>query len=254
MPNSGKVAVVTGAGSGIGRAVALRLQANGFDVVLAGRRVGELEKTAAMAASGGGGMLVRPTDIADPLEIKSLFVATGQAYGRIDVLFNNAGVFVPATPIEELPVETWRQVVDVNLTGVFLCCQEAIRMMKRQSPKGGRIINNGSISAYVPRPMSAAYTATKHAIAGLTKSIALEGRGYSIACSQIDIGNAATELTEPMAKGVGALQADGSRKVEPRMDVEHVASAVLYMAGLPLEANVLFMTIKATEMPYEGRG
>ncbi len=254
MSNRGKVAVVTGAGSGIGRAVALALQADGFNVVLAGRRVAELERTSSMAASGGGEMLVRATDIADPLEVKSLFVATGQAFGRIDVLFNNAGVFAPPTPVEELPLETWRQVVDINLTGVFLCCQEAIRLMKRQNPKGGRIINNGSISAYVPRPLSAVYTATKHAITGLTKSIALEGRGHSIACGQIDIGNAATDLTEPMAKGAGALQADGSRMVEPRMEVDHVASAVLYMASLPLEANVLFMTVKATEMPYEGRG
>ncbi len=254
MSNRGKVAVVTGAGSGIGRAVALALQADGFNVVLAGRRVAELQRTSSMASNNGGEMLVRQTDIADPLAIKTLFVATGQAFGRIDVLFNNAGIFAPAMPLEELPLEAWRQVVDVNLTGVFLCCQEAIRMMKRQDPKGGRIINNGSISAYVPRPLSAAYTATKHAVTGLTKSIALEGRGHGIACGQIDIGNAATDLTAPMAAGAGALQADGSRLVEPRMDVDHVASAVLYMASLPLEANVLFMTVKATEMPYEGRG
>ena len=252
--NRGKVAVVTGAGSGIGRSVALALQGDGFNVVLAGRRLAELEKTKSMATKGGGEMLARATDVSDPFEVKSLFVATAQAFGRVDVLFNNAGIFAPPVPLEELPVETWKQVVDVNLTGVFLCCQEAIRMMKRQEPKGGRIINNGSISAYVPRPLSAAYTATKHAITGLTRSIALEGRGHSIACGQIDIGNAATEMTEPMAKGQGALQADGTRKVEPRMDVSHVASAVLYMASLPLEANVLFMTVKATEMAYEGRG
>ncbi|MFN3868422.1 MAG: SDR family oxidoreductase [Hyphomicrobiaceae bacterium] len=254
MSNRGKVAVVTGAGSGIGRAVALALQGDGFNVVLAGRRLAELEKTKSMAVSGGGEMLVRATDVSDPLEVKSLFVATAQTFGRIDVLFNNAGIFAPPVPLEELPLETWRQVVDVNLTGVFLCCQEAIRMMKRQDPKGGRIINNGSISAYSPRPNSAAYTATKHAIAGLTKSIALDGRGHRIACGQIDIGNAVTELTEPMVKGPGALQADGTRKVEPRMPVEDVASAVRYMASLPLESNVLFMTIKATEMPFEGRG
>ena len=254
MSNRGKVAIVTGAGSGIGRAVALALQADGYNVVLAGRRLSELEKTKSMAVVGGGETLARATDVSDAFEVRSLFVATTQAFGRVDVLFNNAGIFAPPVPLEELPVEKWREVVDVNLTGVFLCCQEAIRVMKRQSPKGGRIINNGSISAHAPRPLSAAYTATKHAITGLTKSIALEGRGHAIACGQIDIGNAATEMTEPMAKGVGALQADGSKKVEPRMDVAHVASAVRYMASLPLEANVLFMTVKATEMPYEGRG
>ncbi len=254
MSNRGKVAVVTGAGSGIGRAVALALQADGYNVVLAGRRLSELEKTKSMAVVGGGETLARATDVSDAFEVRSLFVATTQAFGRVDVLFNNAGIFAPPVPLEELPVEKWREVVDVNLTGVFLCCQEAIRAMKRQSPKGGRIINNGSISAHTPRPLSAAYTTTKHAITGLTKSIALEGRGHAIACGQIDIGNAATEMTEPMAKGAGALQADGTKKVEPRMDVVHVASAVLYMANLPLEANVLFMTVKATEMPYEGRG
>ena len=252
--NRGKVAVVTGAGSGIGRAVALALQADGFNVVLAGRRSSELEKTKSMAVVGGGEMLARATDVSDAFEVRSLFVATTQAFGRVDVLFNNAGIFAPPVPLEELPVEKWREVVDVNLTGVFLCCQEAIRQMKRQSPKGGRIINNGSISAHTPRPLSAAYTSTKHAITGLTKSIARDGRAHSIACGQIDIGNAATEMTEPMAKGAGALQADGSKKIESRMAVAHVASAVLYMASLPLEANVLFMTVKATDMPYEGRG
>lgn len=254
MSNKGKVAVVTGAGSGIGRAVAIALQADGYNVVLAGRRLSELEKTRSLAINGGGEMIARATDVSDPFEVKSLFVATAQAFERVDLLFNNAGIFAPPVPLEELPVETWKQVVDVNLTGVFLCCQEAIRMMKRQTPKGGRIINNGSISAYAPRPLSAAYTATKHAITGLTKSIALEGRGHAIACGQIDVGNAATEMTEPMAKGAGALQADGSRRIEARMDVAHVASAVRYMSSLPLEANVLFMTVKATEMPYEGRG
>ena len=252
--SDGKVAVVTGAGSGIGRAVALAFQGDGYNVAIAGRRVAELEATKALAVSGGGDMLVHVTDVADPLAVKGLFTATVQAFGRVDVLFNNAGVFAPPVPLEELPAETWRMMVDVNLTGVFYCCQEAIRIMKKQKPKGGRIINNGSISAVTPRPLSAAYTATKHAISGLTKSIALDCRGHDIACGQIDIGNAVTPLTEPMAKGQGALQADGTRKVEPRMDVAHVASAVLYMAGLPLDTNVLSMTIKATEMPFEGRG
>ncbi len=251
---AGKVAVVTGASAGIGRAVALALQGDGYNVALAGRRISELEATKALAASGGGEMLVHATDVADPLEVKGLFQATVQAFGRVDLLFNNAGLFAPPVPLEDLPVETWRQVVDVNLTGVFLCCQQAIRIMKKQNPKGGRIINNGSISAYSPRPLTACYTATKHAVAGLTKSIALDCRGHDIACGQIDIGNAITALTEPMVKGQGALQADGTRKVEPRMDVAHVASAVLYMASLPLDANVLSMTIKATEMPFEGRG
>lgn len=252
--SEGKVAVVTGAGSGIGRAVALALQGDGFHVALAGRRVAELEATRAEAAAGGGEMLVHATDVADPLAVKGLFKATVQAFGRVDLLFNNAGVFAPPVPLEALPAETWRMVVDVNLTGVFYCCQEAIRIMKTQTPKGGRIINNGSISAMSPRPLSAAYTTTKHAITGLTKSIALDGRGHDIACGQIDIGNATTAMTEPMAKGHGALQADGTKKVEPRMDVAHVASAVLYMASLPLDTNVLSMTIKATEMPFEGRG
>lgn len=252
--NSGKVAVVTGAGSGIGRAVSLALQGDGFHVALAGRRIGELEATKALAAPGGGDMIVHVTDVADALAVKGLFRATVDAFGRVDLLFNNAGIFAPPVLLEDLPVETWRQVVDVNVTGVFLCCQEAIRIMKKQTPKGGRIINNGSISAYTPRPLSASYTTTKHAISGLTKSIALDCRGYDIACGQIDIGNAVSPMTEPMAKGHGVLQADGSRKVEPRMDVEHVASAVLYMASLPLDTNVLSMTIKATEMPYEGRG
>ncbi len=252
--SEGKAAVVTGAGSGIGREVALALQAHGYNVSLAGRRASELEATKAAGAPGGGQMLVHVTDVTDPLEVKALFQATVQSFGRVDVLFNNAGAFAPPALVEDMSLQSWRQMVDVNLTGVFICCQEAIRIMKRQSPKGGRIINNGSISAHAPRPLSAAYTATKHAITGLTKSIALEGRGHSIACGQIDIGNAATAMTEPMARGQGALQADGTRKVEPRMDVAHVASAVLYMASLPLDTNVLSMTIKATEMPFEGRG
>ena len=250
----GKVAVVTGAGSGIGRAVALALQGDGFNVSLAGRRVSELEATKANAAPGGGDMLVAAADVADHAAVKALFDATVERFGRVDLLFNNAGVFAPPVPLEELPVETWRQMVDVNLTGVFLCCQQAIAIMKKQAPRGGRIINNGSISAHSPRPFSAAYTATKHAITGLTKSIALDGRGFDIACGQIDIGNAATQMTEPMARGHGALQADLSKKVEARMDVSHVADAVLYMARLPLDTNVLSMTVKATEMPFEGRG
>jgi NAD(P)-dependent dehydrogenase (short-subunit alcohol dehydrogenase family) len=248
---SSKVALVTGAGSGIGRAVALALQGAGYDVALAGRRVGELEKTASQAKAGGGRMLAVATDVADPASVAALFARTREIFGRLDVLFNNAGIFAPAVPIEELPVETWRQVVDINLTGVMLCCQEAIRIMKVQDPKGGRIINNGSISAMVPRPRTAAYAATKHAISGLTKALALEGRGHRIACSQIDIGNAATELA---LKAASTAPAVAGAAPEPTLDLKHVADAVLYMAGLPLEANVLFMTLKATEMPYEGRG
>ena len=255
MSNKGKVAIVTGAGSGIGRAVAIALKADGYNVMIAGRRLPPLHETVKAAAGAGGGeMLVQACDVSDPLEVKSLFNAAVQAFGRVDVLFNNAGSAAPPVPMEELPVETWKQVVDVNLTGVFLCCQEAIRVMKRQSPKGGRIINNGSISAHAPRPFSAPYTATKHAITGLTKSIALDGRGHSIACGQIDIGNAATPMTEPMAKGQGAMQPDGSKKVEPRMAVEHVASAVVYMASLPLDTNVFTITVMANQMPYVGRG
>jgi len=251
MGAGGRVAVVTGAGSGIGRAVAQALQGDGFDVVLAGRRLEELEKTAGLARAGGGRMLAVATDVADPASVKSLFTNTLNTFGRADILFNNAGIFAPAMPIEDLPVETWRQVVDINLTGVFLCCQEAIRIMKRQDPKGGRIINNGSISAYVPRPRTAAYAATKHAIAGLTKALALEGRGHRIACSQIDIGNAATALA---ATAASTAPAAGGGAPEPSIELKHVADAVLYMANLPLEANVLFMTLKATEMPFEGRG
>ena len=247
----GKVAVVTGAGSGIGRAVAVAMQGAGYDVVLAGRRATELDKTTALAAAGGGRMMAVPSDVADPASVAALFATTREVFGRLDVLFNNAGIFAPAVPLEELPIETWRQVVDINLTGVMLCCQEAIRIMKAQDPKGGRIINNGSISAMVPRPRTAAYTATKHAIAGLTKALALEGRGHRIACSQIDIGNAATELA---LKAASSAPASGASGPEPTLDLKHVADAVLYVAGLPLEANVLFMTLKATEMPYEGRG
>ncbi|MEQ1651215.1 MAG: SDR family oxidoreductase [Hyphomicrobium sp.] len=247
-----KVAFITGAGSGIGRAVALKLQCAGYDVVLAGRRVGELEKTRAALCADGGRALVVPTDVSDQASVKAAFAQTHGAFGRLDVLFNNAGSFAVGTPIEDIALEDWKRVVDVNLTGAFLCAQEAIRQMKAQSPKGGRIINNGSISATTPRPMSAPYTATKHAITGLTKSISLDGRSDNIACSQIDIGNAATDFTAKMAAGI--LQANGTTLVEPRMDVAHVADAVLYIAGLPLDANVQFMTLMATKMPFIGRG
>jgi NAD(P)-dependent dehydrogenase (short-subunit alcohol dehydrogenase family) len=241
-----KVAVVTGAGSGIGRAVALALHGAGYSVVLAGRRAAELEKTA------GGEMLVVPTDVSEPEAVRALFSRVREAFGRVDLLFNNAGMGAPNVAMEDLTFEQWNAVVGVNLTGAFLCAQEAIRMMKAQQPKGGRIINNGSISAYAPRPNSAPYTATKHAITGLTKSISLDGRKHDIACGQIDIGNAATELTERMAAGI--QQASGAIMPEPRMELKHVADAVLYMASLPLEANVQFMTVMATKMPFVGRG
>ncbi len=249
MAGDGKVALITGAGSGIGRAVALALDRAGYDIVIAGRRPAALEET---RAAGSGRIRLLATDVADPAAVARLFAATKEAFGRLDLLFNNAGTAAPPVPIEDLTLDQWRTVVDVNLTGAFLCAQAAIRMMKAQSPKGGRIINNGSISAYAPRPFSAPYTATKHALTGLTKSISLDGRADDIACSQIDIGNAATDLTEPMAHG--ARQADGSVRPEPRIDVAHVADAVLYMASLPLEANVQFMTLMATKMPLIGRG
>ena len=247
-----RIALVTGAGSGIGRAVSLALQGAGYSIVLAGRRVAELERTAAMAGAGGGKMLSVPADVGDPDAVRALFAKAKQAFGRLDLLFNNAGAGAPAIPMEDLTHEQWSAVVNVNLTGPFLCAQEAIRIMKAQTPRGGRIINNGSISAHVPRPNSAPYTATKHAITGLTKCISLDGRKYDIACGQIDVGNAATEMTARMASGVP--QADGSRKPEPVMDVRHVADAVLYMASLPLDANVQFMTVMATQMPFVGRG
>jgi NAD(P)-dependent dehydrogenase (short-subunit alcohol dehydrogenase family) len=252
MATNGKIALVTGAGSGIGRASALALQSAGYSVALAGRRAVELERTVERASSAGGKMLAVPADISKPQSVQELFDRVREAFGRLDVLFNNAGANVPAVPMEELTYEQWSMVVSVNLTGAFLCAQEAIRIMKAQDPRGGRIINNGSISAHVPRPNSAPYTATKHAITGLTRSISLDGRKYDIACSQIDIGNAATEMTERMTAGV--LQADGSKMVEPRMDVRHVADAILYMANLPLDANVQFMTVMATKMPFIGRG
>jgi len=251
MPDS-RIALVTGAGSGIGRAVGLALQGAGYSVVLAGRRAAELDSTAAMGQAGGGQMLAAPTDVRDPEAVRALFARTKEAFGRLDVLFNNAGIGAPAIPMEDLSYEQWSAVVSVNLTGAFLCAQEAIKIMKAQLPRGGRIINNGSISAHVPRPNSAPYTATKHAITGLTKCISLDGRKYDIACGQIDIGNAGTEMTARMAAGVP--QADGSRKPEPVMDVRHVADAVLYMASLPLDANVQFITVMATNMPFVGRG
>ncbi len=245
-----RVAIVTGASSGIGRAVSVKLAQNGYHVVLAGRRKAELQKTAADCPEGA--TLVVVTDVTDLVSVKALFARAKDAYGRLDVLFNNAGMFAPQAAIEDLTYDQWKAVVDVNLNGAFLCAQAAIRIMKAQDPQGGRIINNGSISAHVPRPNAAPYTATKHALSGLTKSIALDGRAHRIACSQIDIGNAATELSAPMV--AGTRQADGSIRPEPVMDVSHVADAVLYMANLPLDANVLSLMLKATAMPYEGRG
>jgi NAD(P)-dependent dehydrogenase (short-subunit alcohol dehydrogenase family) len=247
-----KVAIVTGAGSGIGRASALALLEAGFHVTLAGRRADALEATRAAAGDSADRALAVPTDATDPAAVKALFAATKEAFGRLDVLFNNAGTGAPAIPLEELTFAQWKTVVDINLTAVFLCTQQAFMMMKNQAPRGGRIINNGSISAHAPRPLSSPYTATKHAITGLTKATSLDGRAYDIACSQIDIGNAATEMTERMTRGV--LQADGSTAVEPRMDVRHVANAVVHMASLPLDANVQFMTVMATNMPFIGRG
>jgi NAD(P)-dependent dehydrogenase (short-subunit alcohol dehydrogenase family) len=247
-----RVAVVTGAGSGIGRAASLALLQDGYRVILAGRRLDALEQTAAAAVGASELALAVPTDVTDPASVHALFRRVKESSGRLDVLFNNAGLGSPRVPLEEVTYEQWRAVVDVNLTGMFLCTQEAFRLMRDQSPRGGRIINNGSLSAYSPRPDSAPYTATKHAVTGLTKSTALDGRKYDIACSQIDVGNAATELTERMTAGVP--QASGDVAVEPRMDVAHVANAALYLANLPLEANVLFMTIMATKMPFVGRG
>jgi NAD(P)-dependent dehydrogenase (short-subunit alcohol dehydrogenase family) len=247
-----KVAIVTGAGSGIGKSVALALLREGYSVVLAGRRKEALEATANEGTESGRLAMVVPTDVGDPESVKALFAKTKATYGRLDLLFNNAGTGAPAVPLEDLTWEQWKTVVDANLHGTFLCTQEAIKMMKTQQPRGGRIINNGSISAHAPRPNSAPYTSTKHAITGLTKSTALDGRKYDIACGQIDIGNAATPMTERMKKGVP--QANGSIEVEPTMNVENVAKAVLYMAGLPLDANVLFMTVMATKMPFVGRG
>jgi NAD(P)-dependent dehydrogenase (short-subunit alcohol dehydrogenase family) len=252
MAAGNKVALVTGAGSGIGRAVALALMEAGYDVALAGRRKEALEETAKEGAGSGRRTLVAPTDVGDPQSVRALFARTKESFGRLDLLFNNAGTGAPAIPLEELSYEQWKKVVDANLTGAFLCTQEAFKIMKDQDPHGGRIVNNGSISAHAPRPFSAPYTATKHAITGLTKSAALDGRRYDIAVGQIDIGNAVTPMTERMTGGVP--QADGSTKPEPRMDVRHVANAVVHMASLPLDANVLFMTVMATKMPFVGRG
>jgi NAD(P)-dependent dehydrogenase (short-subunit alcohol dehydrogenase family) len=247
-----RIALVTGAGSGIGRAVSLALNSAGYSVVLAGRREAELERTVALSDRRDGSMLAVPTDIGQPEAVAALFDRVKETFGRLDLLFNNAGASAPGIPMEDLTYQQWSAVLAVNLTGAFLCAQHAIRLMKWQQPRGGRIINNGSISAYAPRPNSAPYTATKHAITGLTKSISLDGRKHDIACGQIDIGNAATEMTERMKEGV--LQADGRQAAEPRMDVKLVAEAVLYMSNLPLEANVQFMTVMATKMPFIGRG
>jgi NAD(P)-dependent dehydrogenase (short-subunit alcohol dehydrogenase family) len=244
-----RIALVTGGGSGIGRAAAVALAREGWTVVVAGRRREPLEETVRLA---GGDAAAVPTDAGDPASVANLFAAVRDRFGRLDLLFNNAGQGAPAVPLEDLTYEQWRAVVDVNLTGVFLCTQEAFRVMKAQDPQGGRIINNGSISAHAPRPFTAPYTATKHAVTGLTRSASLDGRAYGIAVGQIDIGNAATEMTERMASGI--LQADGSVRSEPRMDVENVARAVVFMASLPLEENVQFMTVMATKMPYIGRG
>jgi NAD(P)-dependent dehydrogenase (short-subunit alcohol dehydrogenase family) len=247
-----RVALVTGAGSGIGRAVALVFLENGYRVALAGRRAEALAATIRLSGDGAERALAVPTDVGDPASVHALFAQVRETFGRLDVLFNNAGVGAPPVPLEELTYSQWQAVVDANLTGTFLCTQQAFRLMKSQTPRGGRIINNGSISAHAPRPFSSPYTATKHAVTGLTKAASLDGRAYDIAVGQIDIGNAATDMTERMTQGV--LQANGQTAVEPRMDVRHVAAAVLHMANLPLESNVLFMTVMATKMPFVGRG
>jgi NAD(P)-dependent dehydrogenase (short-subunit alcohol dehydrogenase family) len=247
-----RIAIVTGAGSGIGRASAIALLHAGWHVVLAGRRADALQDTLVQAGDAGIRALAAPTDVRDPASVKALFARTREAHGRLDLLFNNAGMGTPAMPLEDLSFQQWKDVVDINLTGAFLCTQEAFRIMKDQAPRGGRIINNGSISAHAPRPFSAPYTATKHAITGLTKATSLDGRAYDIACGQIDIGNAATDMTERMKNGV--IQPRGDMMVEPRMDVRHVAEAIVHMASLPLDANVQFMTIMATKMPFVGRG
>ena len=252
MNSLGKVAIVTGAGTGIGKHSTLALLQEGYSVALAGRRAEPLETTVAEAGSDGARALAVPTDVTDQASVQALFARTQESFGRLDLLFNNAGIGAPGVLLEDLTYEQWRSVVDTNLTGAFLCTQEAFKLMKSQEPGGGRIINNGSISAHMPRPNSAPYTATKHAMTGLTKSTSLDGRKYDIACGQIDIGNAATKMTNRMTGGVP--QANGSTQVEPRMDVENVARAIVHMASLPLDANVQFMTIMATTMPYIGRG
>lgn len=250
MAQTKKVALITGAGSGIGRACALALLDAGYQVVLAGRRLAALQETAALGSADD--TLAVAADVADPDSVAALFAQVEARFGRLDLLFNNAGLGAPAVPMEELSFAQWKAVVDVNLTGAFLCTQHAMRLMKKQSPRGGRIINNGSIAAHAPRPFSAPYTATKHAITGLTKATSLDGRAFGIACGQIDLGNAETDMTGPMAAGI--LQANGQIAAEPRMDVAHAAQAVVHMAGLPLSANVQFMTLMATNMPYIGRG
>lgn len=252
MSSFGKVAMVTGAGSGVGRATAVALAGEGYSLVLTGRRPDPLHETVAEMGGRGLAALVVPGDVGRPEAVESLFAQTKERFGRLDLLFNNAGIGAPGVPMEDLTYEQWKAVVDVNLTGVFLCTQQAFKLMKSQTPRGGRIINNGSISATTPRPNSAPYTSTKHAVTGLTKSAALDGRPFDIACGQIDIGNAGTPLTARMAEGVP--QADGSIAVEPTIDSDHIARAVVYMASLPLDANVLTMTVMATQMPFVGRG
>jgi NAD(P)-dependent dehydrogenase (short-subunit alcohol dehydrogenase family) len=254
MPSPEKIAIVTGAGTGVGRAAALALMKAGYVVALAGRRADKLEEVAKEGAAAGGRSLAVPTDVADPASVKALFATVRDAYGRLDLLFNNAGIGAPAMPLEDLPLERFKAVVDINLTGTFQCTQEAFRIMKNQAPRGGRIINNGSISAHTPRPMTAAYTSTKHAVTGLTKQTALDGRPFDICCGQIDIGNAATPLTERMVQGQGVMQPDGRMMHEARMDSAHVGDAIVYMANLPLSTNVLFMTVMANQMPFVGRG
>ncbi len=254
MSASAKIALVTGAGSGVGRAVAVALAKAGYSLVLAGRRKEPLDAVAAEVNAAGSQALVVPSDVSKRESILALFAAVKASFGRLDVLFNNAGTGAPPVPLEELPFETWQNVVATNLTGIFLCTQEAIKIMKDQKPRGGRIINNGSISAHAPRPFSVAYTSTKHAVTGLTKSTSLDCRKYDICCGQVDIGNAATPMTDRMVQGDGVLQPDGSKKIEPRMAAENVGNAVVYMASLPLDANVLFMTVMANTMPFVGRG
>jgi NAD(P)-dependent dehydrogenase (short-subunit alcohol dehydrogenase family) len=249
-----KIALVTGAGTGVGKAVAIALAKAGYNVALAGRRKEPLDETAAAVNGTGAQALVQPTDVSKREQIVALFDKVKSSFGRLDVLFNNAGIGAPPAPLEDLPFEIWQNVVAVNLTGMFLCTQEAIKIMKAQDPRGGRIINNGSISAHAPRPFSVAYTSTKHAVTGLTKSTSLDCRQYDICCGQIDIGNAATPLTDRMVQGDGVLQPNGSKMIEARMDAENVGDAVVYMASLPLDSNVLFMTVMANKMPFIGRG
>ena len=254
MSTAAKIALVTGAGTGVGKAVATALAKAGYNLVLAGRRKEPLDETATIVNAAGTQALVVPTDVSKRESIVALFDKVKSSFGRLDVLFNNAGIGAPPVPLEDLPFEAWQNVVATNLTGMFLCTQEAIKIMKAQNPQGGRIINNGSISAHAPRPYTVAYTATKHAVTGLTKSTSLDCRQYDICCGQIDIGNAASPLTERMVQGEGVLQPNGTKAIEPRMDAEHVGNAVVYMASLPLDSNVLFMTVMANKMPFVGRG